>query len=300
MAFFTNKGRVYRAKAYELPEGGRDAKGQHVANLLAFQPDEHIAQVMALRTYQDAQYLVLATRSGLVKKTRLEEYDSNRTGGVIAINLREDEDGQMDELVSAELINPDQDLLLVSAKGQSVRFAADDQTLRATGRASIGVRGMKFKEGDYLLAMGVAKDDSDLLVVTEGGYAKRTQVSEYRLQGRGGLGVKVANLVSERGNLVGAVIVQEADEVMVIMHSGKVQRSNVSEVPRTGRNTKGVIFTRPGKSDAVLAIALNNETESDEDQVADASAQLEALANQDCVSAPVSAEETADSETSES
>lgn len=148
--------------------------------------------------------------------------------------------------------------------------------------------------------MGVAKDDSDLLVVTEGGYAKRTQVSEYRLQGRGGLGVKVANLVSERGNLVGAVIVQEADEVMVIMHSGKVQRSNVSEVPRTGRNTKGVIFTRPGKSDAVLAIALNNETESDEDQVADASAQLEALANQDCVSAPVSAEETADSETSES
>jgi len=263
LAFFTNKGRVYRAKAYELPEGGRDSKGQHVANLLAFQPEEKIAQVLAFSSYDDAEYLALATRSGLVKKTRFTEYDSNRTGGLIAINLRELPDGSADEVVSAELVNNDDELLLVSHKGQSLRFLASDEALRPTGRATSGVRGMKFREGDHLLAMTVIRPDSDLLVVTEGGYAKRTSVEEYRVQGRGGLGIKVANLVAERGGLVGALIVNPDDEVMVIMHSGKVQRSRVDEVPRTGRNTQGVIFTRPAKGDAVLAVALNNEKADD-------------------------------------
>lgn len=270
LAFFTNKGRVYRAKAYELPEGGRDSKGQHVANLLAFQPEEKIAQVLAFSSYDEAEYLALATRSGLVKKTRFTEYDSNRTGGLIAINLREMEDGTPDEVVSAELVNGDDELLLVSHRGQSLRFLASDEALRPTGRATSGVRGMKFREGDHLLAMTVTRPDSDLLVVTEGGYAKRTSVDEYRVQGRGGLGIKVANLVAERGDLVGALIVNDDDEVMVIMQSGKVQRSRVDEVPRTGRNTQGVIFTRPAKGDAVLAVALNNEktddSESDEAQ----------------------------------
>lgn len=270
LAFFTNKGRVYRAKAYELPEGGRDSKGQHVANLLAFQPEEKIAQVLAFSSYDEAEYLALATRSGLVKKTRFTEYDSNRTGGLIAINLREMEDGAPDEVVSAELVNGDDELLLVSHRGQSLRFLASDEALRPTGRATSGVRGMKFREGDHLLAMTVTRPDSDLLVVTEGGYAKRTSVDEYRVQGRGGLGIKVANLVAERGDLVGALIVNDDDEVMVIMQSGKVQRSRVDEVPRTGRNTQGVIFTRPAKGDGVLAVALNNEktddSESDEAQ----------------------------------
>lgn len=270
LAFFTNKGRVYRAKAYELPEGGRDSKGQHVANLLAFKPEEKIAQVLAFSSYDEAEYLALATRSGLVKKTRFTEYDSNRTGGLIAINLREMEDGAPDEVVSAELVNGDDELLLVSHRGQSLRFLASDEALRPTGRATSGVRGMKFREGDHLLAMTVTRPDSDLLVVTEGGYAKRTSVDEYRVQGRGGLGIKVANLVAERGDLVGALIVNDDDEVMVIMQSGKVQRSRVDEVPRTGRNTQGVIFTRPAKGDAVLAVALNNEkaedSESDEAQ----------------------------------
>lgn len=269
LAFFTNKGRVYRAKAYELPEGGRDSKGQHVANLLAFQPEEKIAQVLAFSSYDDAEYLALATRSGLVKKTRFTEYDSNRTGGLIAINLREMEDGAPDEVVSAELVNGDDELLLVSHRGQSLRFLASDEALRPTGRATSGVRGMKFREGDHLLAMTVIRPDSDLLVVTEGGYAKRTSVEEYRVQGRGGLGIKVANLVAERGGLVGALIVNDDDEVMVIMHSGKVQRSRVDEVPRTGRNTQGVIFTRPAAGDAVLAVALNNE-KSDEDDSSEA------------------------------
>lgn len=271
LAFFTNKGRVYRAKAYELPEGGRDSKGQHVANLLAFQPEEKIAQVLAFSSYDDAEYLALATRSGLVKKTRFTEYDSNRTGGLIAINLREMPDGSADEVVSAELVNSDDELLLVSHKGQSLRFLASDEALRPTGRATSGVRGMKFREGDHLLAMTVIRPDSDLLVVTEGGYAKRTSVEEYRVQGRGGLGIKVANLVAERGGLVGALIVDPDDEVMVIMHSGKVQRSRVDEVPRTGRNTQGVIFTRPAEGDAVLAVALNNEKTDDNeiDEVTD-------------------------------
>lgn len=269
LAFFTNKGRVYRAKAYELPEGGRDSKGQHVANLLAFQPEEKIAQVLTFSSYDEAEYLALATRSGLVKKTRFTEYDSNRTGGLIAINLREMEDGAPDEVVSAELVNGDDELLLVSHRGQSLRFLASDEALRPTGRATSGVRGMKFREGDHLLAMTVIRPDSDLLVVTEGGYAKRTSVEEYRVQGRGGLGIKVANLVAERGGLVGALIVNDDDEVMVIMHSGKVQRSRVDEVPRTGRNTQGVIFTRPAAGDAVLAVALNNE-KSDEDESSEA------------------------------
>ena len=269
LAFFTNKGRVYRAKAYELPEGGRDSKGQHVANLLAFQPEEKIAQVLAFSSYDDAEYLALATRSGLVKKTRFTEYDSNRTGGLIAINLREMPDGAADEVVSAELVNGDDELLLVSHKGQSLRFLATDEALRPTGRATSGVRGMKFREGDHLLAMTVIRPDSDLLVVTEGGYAKRTSVEEYRVQGRGGLGIKVANLVAERGGLVGALIVNDDDEVMVIMQSGKVQRSRVDEVPRTGRNTQGVIFTRPAEGDAVLAVALNNE-KSDDDESSEA------------------------------
>lgn len=275
LAFFTNKGRVYRAKAYELPEGGRDSKGQHVANLLAFQPEEKIAQVLAFSSYDEAEYLALATRSGLVKKTRFTEYDSNRTGGLIAINLREMEDGAPDEVVSAELVNGEDELLLVSHRGQSLRFLASDEALRPTGRATSGVRGMKFREGDHLLAMTVIRPDSDLLVVTEGGYAKRTSVEEYRVQGRGGLGIKVANLVAERGGLVGALIVNDDDEVMVIMHSGKVQRSRVDEVPRTGRNTQGVIFTRPAPGDAVLAVALNNENSDDDDSSEATDADLE-------------------------
>jgi DNA gyrase subunit A len=254
LLFFTNLGRVYRAKAYELAEAGRDAKGQHVANLLAFQPDEHIAQVLDLRDYQQAPYLVLATKNGLVKKTRLEDYDTNRSAGVIAINLR---DG--DELVSAQLVSESDDLLLVSRKGQSIRFTATDDALRPMGRATSGVTGMKFREDDELLAADVVKDDSFVFVVTEGGYAKRTAVDEYRLQGRGGLGIKVAKLAEDRGDLVGALIVQEDDEVLVVMEGGKVVRSAVSGVPAKGRDTMGVIFAKPDKNDRIIEVARNSE-----------------------------------------
>ena len=269
LLFFTNLGRVYRAKAYELPEGGRDAKGQHVANLLAFQQDEEIAQVMELGDYDQADYLVLATRRGLVKKTRLAEYDSNRSGGVIAINLRANGDGVNDELVSASLLSAGQDLLLVSRGGQSLRFRADDETLRPTGRATSGVTGMRFREGDSLLAMDVVDPqwgDADLFVVTEGGYAKRTAVADYPTKGRGGLGVKVASLVEERGSLVGALVTAPGDEVLCIMASGKVVRSAVAEVSRTGRATQGVTFAKPDDGDRIIAVARSAERELDDDR----------------------------------
>lgn len=254
LLFFTNLGRVYRAKAYELVEAGRDAKGQHVANLLAFQPDETIAQVLDLRDYQQSPYLVLATKRGLAKKTRLEDYDTNRTAGVIAINLR---DG--DELVSAQLVSESDDMMLVSRKGQSLRFTATDEALRPMGRATSGVTGMKFREEDELLAANVVTDESFVFIVTEGGFAKRTKVEEYRVQGRGGLGIKVAKLAEERGDLVGALIVQEEDEVLVVMGGGKVVRSAVTGVPAKGRDTMGVIFAKPDKKDRIIAVARNSE-----------------------------------------
>ncbi|OMH23314.1 DNA gyrase subunit A [Tersicoccus phoenicis] len=263
LLFFTNLGRVYRAKAYDLVEGGRDARGQHVANLLPFQPDETIAQVLALKDYTQAPYLVLATRNGLVKKTRLADYDTNRAAGVIAINLR---DG--DELVSAKLVSEEDDILLVSRNGQSLRFAATDEALRPMGRATSGVTGMKFRDGDELLAADVVTEDSFVFVVTDGGYAKRTPVDQYRVQGRGGLGIKVAKVVEERGELVGALIVHEADEVLVIMEKGKVVRSGVTGVPAKGRDTMGVIFAKPDKDDRIIGVALNSESRIEEEVAA--------------------------------
>lgn len=266
--FFTNMGRVYRIKGYEIPEGARDAKGQHIANLLAFQPEEKIASAISLHNYEQADYLVLATEDGMIKKTRLSEYDSARSGGLIAINLRERADGSTDKLVSAQLINENDDLLLVSRKGQSLRFTADEESLRALGRATAGVRGMKFRAGDSLLTMVAVRENAEVFVVTEGGFAKRTLLEEYRRQNRGGLGVKVANLVAERGDLVGALITQAGDEVLVIMESGKVVRSRVDEVNLTGRNTQGVTFARPEEDDKIIAIAINLEKDEEEEESA--------------------------------
>ncbi|WP_295843399.1 DNA gyrase subunit A [uncultured Microbacterium sp.] len=267
LLFFTNKGRVYRSKAYEVPEAGRDAKGQHVANLLALQPDEEIAQILDIRDYSVATYLVLATRNGLVKKTRLDEYDTNRQGGVIAIKLRgqvaddtdDAEQGGADELVSAMLVDEGDDILLISRLGQSLRFSATDSALRPMGRSTSGVKGMDFREGDSLLSASVAKDDEFVFVVTEGGYAKRTAVTEYRMQNRGGLGIKVARLTDDRGVLAGGMMVSEGDEVLVVLASGKVVRSAVAEVPAKGRDTMGVVFARAGGDDRIIAIARNAE-----------------------------------------
>ncbi|WP_375386472.1 DNA gyrase subunit A [uncultured Microbacterium sp.] len=267
LLFFSTKGRVYRAKAYEVPEAGRDAKGQHVANLLALQPDEEIAQILDIRDYSVATYLVLATKSGLVKKTRLTEYDTNRQGGVIAIKLRADagdvEDDSVadvsDELVSALLVDEGDDILLISRHGMSLRFSATDEALRPMGRSTSGVKGMSFREGDSLLSASVAQGEGYVFVVTEAGYAKRTSVDQYRVQGRGGLGIKVAKLNDDRGVLAGGLIVSDDDEVLVVLASGKVVRSAVAEVPAKGRDTMGVVFARAGDDDRIIAIARNGE-----------------------------------------
>nr|WP_255372752.1 DNA gyrase subunit A [Demequina sp. NBRC 110051] len=323
LLFFTNFGRVYRAKGYELPEGGRDSKGQHVANLLAFQPGEEIAQVLDIASYEDKPYLVLATKRGLVKKTDLTAYDSNRSGGLIAINLRdvEGEDGELrpDELVSARLAGPEDDLMLVSRKGQSVRFHATDEEIRATGRATSGVKGMSFRDDDELLALDVigadvpegTADDGTVtdaegdevevsdgpysFVVTELGYAKRTAASAWDAKHRGGLGVKVGKLTDERGDLVGALLVDETDEVLVIMESGKVVRSNVVEVPAKGRNTMGVIFAKPGKGDKVIGIARNVERKVEEEVEAEADASSAEPPADAVAEAPAPSAESADS-----
>jgi DNA gyrase subunit A len=262
--FFTNKGRVYRTKAYELPEANRNARGQHVANLLAFQPDETIADVITIRDYTVAPYLVLATRSGLVKKTKLTDFDSNRTGGIVAINLRED-----DELIDAALISASDDLLLVSRNAMSIRFSADDETLRPMGRATSGVIGMRFSGDDQLLAMEVVDSSPDstqeILVATDGGFAKRTRVSEYPPQGRGGKGVLTARIVSTRGGLVGAVAVRPEDEVYAITSDGVVIRTQAAEVRRAQRQTMGVRLMNLPEGVSLVAIARNAD-EPDEQE----------------------------------
>jgi DNA gyrase subunit A len=257
--FFTTQGRVYRAKAYELPEASRTARGQHVANLLAFQPEERIAQVIQIRGYEDAPYLVLATRNGLVKKTKLTDFDSNRSGGIVAINLRDN-----DELVGAVLCSAEDDLLLVSANGQSIRFSATDEALRPMGRATSGVQGMRFNTDDYLLSLNVVRDGTYLLVATSGGYAKRTAIEEYPVQGRGGKGVLTVMFDRRRGKLVGALIVDDDSELYAITSGGGVIRTAARQVRKAGRQTKGVRLMNLGDDNTLLAIARNAEENADE------------------------------------
>jgi DNA gyrase subunit A len=268
--FFTNKGRVYRAKVWQLPEAGRDARGGHVAGLLSFMPDEEIAQVLAIRDYSAAPYLLLATKRGLVKKSALAAYDSPRQAGIIAVNFRDEDD----ELIGAELGGSDDEVLLISRKGQSIRFPAHDSELRPMGRATSGVTGMRFRPGDELLSMsiirgGVAADERYVFTVTDGGFAKRTHVFEYRQQGRGGLGIKAMKLNEDRGSLVGGLVVTDNDEVVAIKASGQITRSAVAEVPVKGRDTMGVRFVGVGENDSVVVIALNPETTAEAARLAD-------------------------------
>lgn len=256
--FFTTKGRVYRAKAYELPEANRTARGQHVANLLAFQPEERIAQVIQLKSYQDAPYLVLATRNGLVKKSKLEDFDSNRSGGIAAINLRGE-----DELVGAQLCSADDDLLLVSQKGQSIRFHADDEALRPMGRQTSGVQGMRFNADDTLLSLNVVRDGTYLLVATSGGYAKRTGMDDYPVQGRGGKGVLTIAHDRRRGELIGALIVDDDSELYAITSGGGVIRTAAKQVRKAGRQTKGVRLMNIDEGTTVIAIARNADEPDD-------------------------------------
>ena len=260
--FFTNFGRVYRLKAYELPEASRTARGQHVANLLEFQPGEQIAQVIQLQTYEDAPYLVLATAQGRVKKSRLSDYDSARSGGLIAINLNEG-----DSLIGAVLCSADDDLLLVSEEGQAIRFTANDDTLRPMGRSTAGVKGMRFRGEDQMLAMSVVRENSYLLVATSGGYGKRTELSEYPVKGRGGLGVVTFKYTPKRGKLIGAIVVSNDDEIFAITTAGGVIRTEVNQIRPSSRQTMGVRLVNLEKGVELLAIDRNVEQESEEIEV---------------------------------
>nr|VDG61956.1 DNA gyrase subunit A [Streptococcus thermophilus] len=261
--FFTNFGRVYRLKAYELPEAGRAARGQHVANLLEFQPEEKIAQVIQIQTYQDAPYLVLATRDGRVKKSRLTDYESARSAGLIAINLNEG-----DTLIGASLVGEDDDILLVSEQGQSIRFTADDEQLRPMGRATAGVKGMRFRGDDQLLAMTTVSDGQYLLVATSGGYGKRTPIAEYNPQGRGGMGVMTFKYTPKRGKLIGALAVEEDDQIFAITSAGGVIRTEVNQIRPSSRATMGVRLVDLGDDVELLAIDVNVEDEGEQEATA--------------------------------
>ena len=268
--FFTNFGRVYRLRAFELPEASRTARGQHVANLLEFQPGEQIAQVIQIQSYEDAPYLVLATAHGRVKKSRLTDYDSPRSGGLIAINLNEG-----DRLVGAQLCTAEDDLLLVSEEGQAMRFTADDEVLRPMGRATAGVKGMRFREEDQLLALTVVQDDAYLFVATSGGYGKRTKMEEYPAKGRGGLGVVTFKYDKKRGKLIGALTVREDDEILAITSAGGVIRTEVNQIRHTSRATMGVRLVDLGKDVELVAVDRNIEAEVEETAEATAKAEEE-------------------------
>ena len=268
--FFTNKGRVYRAKAYQLPEAGRDARGQHVANLLAFQADETIAQVLAIPNYEATPFLVLATRSGKVKKTRLTEYDSTRQGGIIAISLADD-----DEVISACLVSQEDDLLLVSSKGMSVRFTASDESLRPMGRDTSGVIGMRFRGGDSLLSMDVVRPDTYVVTITDGGFGKRTPVAEWSAKGRGILGVRAMKLVEQRGSLVGALVCDETDQLFAVASNGVIIRTRVDQIRSSGRDTMGVTLMNLAEGDLIVAVARSAEADEEPDDGAEPEAGAE-------------------------
>src|SRR5690606_9924681 len=265
--FFTTAGRVYRSKVYHLPEAGRDAKGGHVAGLLSFQPDEQIAQVLAIRDYEQAPYPVLAPAKRPVQKTTLTDYDSPRQAGVIAINFRDEDD----ELIGAGLVDPHDDLLLISRRAQAIRFRADDEQLRPMGRATSGVTGMKFRGDDSLLSLSVIKAGSDeagerdaddqlyVFTVTDGGFAKKTKIDQYRVQNRGGLGIKAMQITESRGELVGGLVLRDSDDVISVTESGQITRSLVSGVPAKGRGTMGVSFVKFKGNDRVVTIARNTD-----------------------------------------
>lgn len=269
--FFTNFGRVYRLKAYELPEASRTARGQHVANLLEFQPEERIAQVIQIQSYEDAPYLVLATVQGRVKKSRLSDYESARSGGLIAINLNEG-----DKLIGASLCSNEDDLLLVSEEGQSIRFSADDEQLRPMGRSTAGVKGMRFRGDDHLLAMTVVRDGSYLLVATAGGYGKRTSMDEYSVQGRGGVGVVTFKYNPKRGKLIGALAVDDDDQIFAITSAGGVIRTEVNQIRPSSRATMGVRLVNLEDGIELLAIDRNVEGEGEEEAEAVATAKSRA------------------------
>ncbi len=256
--FFTNKGRVYRLRGHEIPEAGRNARGLAVINLISFEPGERIQATIPISEYADDQYLTMATSKGIIKKTVLSAFDTNRSGGLIAITLDDD-----DELVGVELTEGDSQILLVTREGQAIRFSEDE--VRAMGRPARGVIGIKLERDDYVVGLAVANDDADLLVVTEQGFGKRTALSEYRLTGRGGKGVLTLNRTKRTGPIAGVQLVREGNEIMIISFEGIMIRMKVDEISKLGRNTQGVTLMRLDEDDRVVGVAdIIGKEEDDE------------------------------------
>ncbi len=263
LLFFTNQGRVYRQKVHEIPQAARDARGRHIANVLALLPDEEIRQVFNTRDYAEGKYLVLATRDGMVKKTEFAAYNTVlKEAGIIAIRLS---DG--DELVGVQLTDGDADLLIVSARGQAARFS--EEKVRATGRGTQGVRAMNLDEGDRVLAVGVADDEHDLLVVTGNGYGKRTALTEYPSKGRPTKGVRTIKVSDRKGELITARIVRAGQQLLLVSKNGQVIRIEVDAVKRMGRSTEGVRLMDVGDEDQVVTCAPVDEQEPTDDEVID-------------------------------
>jgi DNA gyrase subunit A len=264
LLFFTSVGKVYRLKVHELPLGTRQSKGRAIVNLLPFSQEEQVRAVIATRDFKEAEYLVLATRNGMVKKTKFEEYNTPlRADGIIAIKLR---DG--DSLVDVLHSSGNDDIILVSRKGQAIRFREDQA--RPMGRATSGVKGMGLRKGDEVISATIAHDELDILVVTDQGYGKRTRVSEYPVKGRGGLGVKTVQLTKARGQLAGAVAVREGEQLMLISTGGTVIKMAVKDIKRLGRSTQGVIVMRLRKSELVSSIARVAEADAEAEPDAEA------------------------------
>jgi DNA gyrase subunit A len=258
LLFFTSVGKIYRLKVHELPLGTRQSKGRAIVNLLPFTQTEQVRAVIATRDFKEAEYLVLATRNGIVKKTRFEEYNTPlKADGIIAIKLRGE-----DELVDVLHSSGGEDIIMVSRKGQAIRF--HESQARPMGRATSGVMGMGLRKGDEVIAAGIADDDLDMLVVTDQGYGKRTRMADYPVKGRGGLGVKTVQLTEARGQLAGALAVREGYQVMLISNGGTVIRMPVDEIKRLGRSTQGVIVMRLRGDEQVSSIALVAESEAEQ------------------------------------
>jgi DNA gyrase subunit A len=255
LLFFTTVGKVYRLKVHELPFGTRQSKGRAIVNLLPFAQGEQVKAVIATRDFKEAEYLVLATRKGIVKKTRFEEYNTPlKADGIIAIRLRDD-----DALVDVLHSTGEEDIILVSRKGQAIRF--HESQVRSMGRATSGVKGMGLRKDDEVISAGIADDELDMLVVTDQGYGKRTRIKDYPVKGRGGLGVKTVQLTKARGQLAGALPVSDGMQVMLISNGGTVIRMPVEEIKRLGRSTQGVIVMRLRGDEQVSSIALVAESE---------------------------------------
>jgi DNA gyrase subunit A len=250
LLFFTTVGKVYRLKVHELPLGSRQSKGRAIVNLLPFRQDEQVRAVIATRNFEEARYLLFATKRGVVKKSEFKEYNTPlKADGIIAIGMRDD-----DELVGVRLSTGGDDVLMVSRGGQAIRFR--EQDVRSMGRPASGVQGMRLRGDDEVIEVDIARDDADLLVVTKNGWGKRTRVSDYPVKGRGGLGVQTAKLVEGKGKLAGAHVVREGMQVMLISDGGTVIKIPVDGIKRSGRATQGVIVMRLREGEQVSSLAL--------------------------------------------